>query len=526
MSAFIASPVPPPTPTHRQHVSTLKLSQPHDPTISQSSQKPPKFSGLTAIAILNRNKSPASTVSSEAVLAALVDCEFLTLSSGTKAGASPVKDKVHYRFNDKAILAYQRKLNPIDITGGGSQLRKQSFTVTGGSVDHRGPSATMATVPVVTHTTTRVLSKDGRSRETFLKRFVITFTAMYLLIALEVHYDFLSRIGRFFLISFLTLMTVLLTERTSVESVTEVVTAPAIGSSSSSSSSSSFSSTSTSSGSLPSSAFSGTSIIYPVNPGEIQELRSTISHQYPAINSSLRATVSDTYLKSVLSQANSKKKSERRTVAYATEKICNYLAWREKTGVDALLTTKKADYSAEFAEGAVYWYGVDKCGRPILWERFDKMDWANFDVKRKLDFYVALFEAAFGVLPEDTTMFTVVAETSGIPYVRAITKPKFFLGMAGLFVTAFPDRLGAFLGKSNSAVQFVLRIIKPVMPASVSTKMVFPKDFNEHLVDLLGDEKKVPTWLGGPAVHEDSVTKDFDTMIRNIKQDMVRGARG
>jgi hypothetical protein len=66
--------------------------------------------------------------------------------------------------------------------------------------------------------------------------------------------------------------------------------------------------------------------------------------------------ISETYLKSVLSQPNSRKKSERRTIEYATQKLRTYLEWREKTNIVEILSKKdREDLKKEFEEGAIYW---------------------------------------------------------------------------------------------------------------------------------------------------------------------------
>ncbi|GMH56466.1 hypothetical protein TrRE_jg3121, partial [Triparma retinervis] len=55
---------------------------------------------------------------------------------------------------------------------------------------------------------------------------------------------------------------------------------------------------------------SATSMVYPVPDADAKKLRSELSRIFPES----RSIITDTYLKSVLSQPNSKKKSERRTV--------------------------------------------------------------------------------------------------------------------------------------------------------------------------------------------------------------------
>jgi hypothetical protein len=174
----------------------------------------------------------------------------------------------------------------------------------------------------------------------------------------------------------------------------------------------------------------------------------------------------------------------------------------------------------------VYWHGVDTLGRPILWENFGAMDFRNFDSARKIRFYILLFEAVYKVMPEGVTQFTVVADSKSLPYARALTKPAFFLGMASLFVKAFPDRLGFFLAKGNSVAQALLKLMKPVLPASIKSKMLLPSNFEEELIRILPNgERDVPDWLGGTKIHPTTITKNLSAMVEDIKRQMEAGVR-
>ena len=184
---------------------------------------------------------------------------------------------------------------------------------------------------------------------------------------------------------------------------------------------------------------------------------------------------------------------------------------------EILRTGDEDDLRRDFEDGAVYWKGVDKQGRPILWEKFSAIDWARgFDSARKIRIYVLLFEACFAAMPKGVSTFTVVADTSGIPNHRAVTKPSFFTGIAQLFVKAFPDRLGFFLGKSSPAMSFCLRVVSPILPSSVSTKMVFPSDFEGNLVENLADEDDLPQWAGGTKAHPTEITISFSNMMNEV----------
>ena len=201
-------------------------------------------------------------------------------------------------------------------------------------------------------------------------------------------------------------------------------------------------------------------------------------------------------------------------------------------------------------EGSLYWYGVDKCGRPILWERFDKFDWKNLDVKSKVDYYVMLFEALFAVMPDKRTAggddndgddgdgsgssgssipsvqtkFSVVAETGGINYLHAFLRPSFFVNVAMLFVKAFPDRLGYFLAKATYGMTAAMKLTKPVLPASINDKieLLVDESFVRRLRDdvLLNGVDDLPDFFGGKKVHEKEIICDFGRMMEKVRVDM------
>jgi len=240
---------------------------------------------------------------------------------------------------------------------------------------------------------------------------------------------------RFVSISVLTLVSIAVTSRKKITSETSTVTVPLHAAKDFMSGTRSTTDAPTLT--IQKTSNSATSYVYNVSEVDAQRLRSDLFATHPKELKDF--VLSDTYMKSVLSQPNSKNKSERRTIEYAGKKLETYLDWRERTGVDKIMADKdKGELARHFAEGAVYWHGVDKAGRPILWERFGAMDWTNFDSGRKVKMITLLFEAIFRAMPEGVSQFTVVASVEGMPYRWAITKPNFFLGCAKLFVQVRP----------------------------------------------------------------------------------------
>jgi hypothetical protein len=192
----------------------LKLTVDFDSSISQSSGKTPKYSGLSFVRVLTKGGVHAK--SSKEALTILDELEaggLLHKSSGsaTFKGASPLKDKVHYRFNDQLITENSRRSSRGLIASLPSM--------------HESPFSAKEE-PTLTQTTTKTNENDGRDRETMARRFASSFVAMYLFHFLSVHYPDMSGIRRLLLITFLTAFSIAVTNRKMVSSETTTVTVP------------------------------------------------------------------------------------------------------------------------------------------------------------------------------------------------------------------------------------------------------------------------------------------------------------
>ena len=285
---------------------------------------------------------------------------------------------------------------------------------------------------------------------------------------------------------------------------------------------------------------------YAVERAELDGVLAILANSFPK-----QAPLNPCYVKSVMSQSYAKNQFKRRPVDVSLQKLVAYLSWREEVGVPALLAPGEGSRAFDpqllphLLEGSIYWYGVDKCGRPILWERFDRFDWKQLDAETKIRFYVLLFEACFLAMPfaSDAALaamhstphcavqskFCVVAETSGIDYFNALQSPSFFLRAAGLFNDAFPDRLGYFVAKSSGFSSAVMRICKPILPEQLREKveLLADKEFTKRLVEdvLLNGEEDLPDYFGGKKVHEKDIINDFGMMMAKIKTDMADFAK-
>ena len=124
---------------------------------------------------------------------------------------------------------------------------------------------------------------------------------------------------------------------------------------------------------------------FDVSAEELSIIKADLAMDYPEDYSSL----SDAYIESVASKPYSKDPSVRRPIEYTTKKLKDLLEWRENNAVGlqdlyAIISGKVEDAEQEKITKAkalatslnyasMYWHGVDKEGRPVLWIRTDRM---------------------------------------------------------------------------------------------------------------------------------------------------------
>lgn len=124
---------------------------------------------------------------------------------------------------------------------------------------------------------------------------------------------------------------------------------------------------------------------FDVSLEEISIIKAELASDFPEDYSSL----SSDYIKSVASKPYSKDPNVRRPIEYTTQKLKDLLKWREDNAVglqdlyaiisgkvedapDARVTKAKA-LAVSLNYASMYWHGLDKHGRPVLWIRTDRM---------------------------------------------------------------------------------------------------------------------------------------------------------
>jgi len=257
---------------------------------------------------------------------------------------------------------------------------------------------------------------------------------------------------------------------------------------------------------------------FPVSREELSIIRAELACEFPEDYSYL----SDSYVLSVASKPYSKDPSVRRPLEYTMEKLKHVMQWREEAGAPSVielvalangpesapeavenpeqLTKAKAMvYSLNY--GSMYWHGMTKDGRPVLWIRTNRKAWYP-DVDAEVDALIAMADAGIKCMPDGVTDFICVSESSYPPP----PNPTFMIKMLKALVKGYPDRLDVLLSAPvSSIVQFVMNLLLPLMPGRLASKVVLldTEGVKPKLAELMfNGEEDIPTFFGGTADHD------------------------
>lgn len=257
---------------------------------------------------------------------------------------------------------------------------------------------------------------------------------------------------------------------------------------------------------------------FPVTQEEISIIRAEIACEFPEDYSYL----SDAYILSVASKPYSKDPTVRRPLEYSMEKLNHVMQWRAEAGapdmIDLIALANGPESAPEAVEnpdrltkakamvsslnyGSMYWHGLTKDGRPILWIRTHRKPWYP-DVDAEVNALIAMADAGIKCMPEGVTDFICISESSSPPP----PNPTFMIKMLKALVKGYPDRLNVLLSAPvSSIVQFVMNLLLPLMPGRLASKVVLRnvEEIKPRLADLLyHGEEDIPTFFGGPANHD------------------------
>lgn len=257
---------------------------------------------------------------------------------------------------------------------------------------------------------------------------------------------------------------------------------------------------------------------FPVTAEEMSIIRAELACEFPEDYSYL----SDAYVMSVASKPYSKDPTVRRPMEYSLEKLNHVMEWRAEAGAPdmiALIALANGSESAPEAIGnpeqlskakalvyslncgSMYWHGLTKDGRPVLWLRTNRKPWYP-DVDAEVNALIAMADAGIKCMPEGITEFICVSESSSPPP----PNPTFMIKMLKALVKGYPDRLNIlFSAPVSSIIQFVMNLLLPLMPGRLASKVVLLDidGIKPKLNDTLyHGEEDIPTFFGGPCDHD------------------------
>jgi len=276
---------------------------------------------------------------------------------------------------------------------------------------------------------------------------------------------------------------------------------------------------------------------FDVSDDEIQTIIGTLAKGFPDDCK----TLSKDYIGSVASKPYSKDMTVRRPLDYTTEKLTQLLQWRSENavGLDKSLDLVSEDRckTAEIEEpqkyeramalattlnyGSMYWHGLDKDGRPILWLRCGRMPWYP-DVDAQVKALILLADAGIAKMGKGITDFVVISDSNSPPP----PNPQFMISLLQGLVKGYPDRLHMLISAPvGSIIQFVMKLLLPLMPGRLAGKIILvgEEETNNRLGSILqGGEADIPTFLGGSCDHDTLYPVAGTFPNRNLKFDYAR----
>jgi len=233
---------------------------------------------------------------------------------------------------------------------------------------------------------------------------------------------------------------------------------------------------------------------------------------------------------------------------YTLEKLIDVLKWRAENAVGMEDMLKLAESGSEGGEedeeklakakalaeslnyGFMYWKGLDKEGRPILWIRTNRMPWYP-DVTAQINALILVADAGIKLMPPGITDFVVLSDSNSPPP----PNPQFMINLLSALAKGYPDRLAQLVScPVGSIIQFVMKILTPLMPGRLASKIILigQESCQEKLSKiLLNGEEDIPTFMGGNVDHDEyfpeggsfkeKVVKfDYEGMLERLEKDV------
>lgn len=257
---------------------------------------------------------------------------------------------------------------------------------------------------------------------------------------------------------------------------------------------------------------------FEVSAEEMSIIRAELACEFPEDYNYL----SNAYVLSVASKPYSKDPTRRRPLEYTMEKLTNVMQWREENGApdmeDLVKLANGPDSAPEAVEnperftkakalvtslnaGSIYWHGLTKDGRPILWIRTSRKPWYP-DVDAEVNALMLLADAGIRAMPRDCTDFVCISDSTSPPPPH----PTFMIKMLKALVKGYPDRLNLLMSAPiGSIIQFVVNLLLPLMPGRLASKvkLIGVEEMRKNLTELLlNGADDIPSFFDGPVNHD------------------------
>lgn len=257
---------------------------------------------------------------------------------------------------------------------------------------------------------------------------------------------------------------------------------------------------------------------FEVTKEEMSIIRAELACEFPEDYTYM----SDAYVKSVASKPYSKDPTIRRPLEYTMEKLTHVMEWREQAGAPdfeslvrlangpatapeavenpARLAKAKALVSS-LNNASLYFHGLTKEGKPILWIRCGRKPWYP-NVESEVNALMLVADAGIKYMPEGVTDFVVVSDSNSPPP----PVPSFMINVLKALVRGYPDRLNVLLSAPvSSIIQFVMNLLMPLMPGRLAGKFLLKNEDEAREILkgwLEGGEEDIPTFFRGAADHD------------------------
>lgn len=268
-----------------------------------------------------------------------------------------------------------------------------------------------------------------------------------------------------------------------------------------------------------------------VTDGELQTLKTQLARRFPDHDDAATTSfLSDAYLRSVASKPYSKDMTRRRPLDYTLEKLIHVLEWRREmraseleSWIDACDTADPAarlsssssssdDKDDTLTEarklvetlntGSMYWHGLTREGRPVLWIRTQRKFWFPH-VPAEVHALMVMADAGIvHGMSRDVTDFVCISHSHKPPPPHPACVYQILRGL----VRGYPDRMHLLVSAPvSSVIEFIMNLLVPLMPGRLARKFCFhslahARDTLRTL--LLHGEDDIPTFFGGPVDHD------------------------